>query len=283
MAFSRVGVWNNTISFWEDVQVKYPDYWRGYNNVGEHFVKEGNYEKAAGLFQQAIDNDEYAPPVPYIQLGTIQMNNLNDAEGAIKTFQRAADFPNKGDMMYRSARINLAQAHIKAKSPDEAVNALQGLERFFPNDALVMNVRGRAYAAKGSSDSALLYFNKAIELNNTDHTFYMQRGILYTDVLNQYENGIRDFRRVLELNPGYHDASLNIGVASYKSGNYQEAIKRYSEFIKVKPNNARTYMLRALAYGAAEDYDNALKDAGIAQSGGVRMDPNLLQSWQSKR
>lgn len=282
-AFSRVGVWNNTISFWEDVQLKYPSYWRGYNNVGEHFVKEGNYEKAAEYFQQAIDKDEYAPPIPFIQLGTIQMNNLNDAEGAIKTFQRAADFPNKGDMLYRSARINLAQAHIKAKSPDEAVKALQGLERFFPNDGLIMNVRGRAYAAKGSTDSALLYFNKAIELNNTDHTFYMQRGILFTDVLNQYENGIRDFRRVLELNPGYHDASLNIGVASYKSGDYQEAIKRYSEFIKVKPNNARTYMLRALAYGAAEDYDNALKDAGIAQSGGVRMDPNLLQSWQSKR
>jgi len=283
MSFSRVGVWNNTISFWEDVQEKYPNYWRGFNNVGEHYAKEGNYQKAAELFQQAIDNDEYAPPVPYIQLGTIQMNNLNDAQGAIETFQKAVDFPNKGDMLYRSARINLAQAYISAKVPEEAVKALNGLERYFPNDGLIMNVRGRAFAAGGNADSALICFNKAIQLNASNHTFFMQRGILYTDVLNQYENGIKDFRKVLELNPGHQDAALNIGVASYKSGNYPEAIKRYTEYIKSNPTAARTYMLRALAYGAAGEYDNALKDANVAQSGGIRMDPNLLRSWQSKR
>jgi len=56
----------------------------------------------------------------------------------------------------------------------------------------------------------------------------------------------------------------------YIKRDYDLAIADYTEVIRQRPNDAGTYLNRALAYSAKSDYDRAIADYEAA----LRIDPN---------
>lgn len=142
-------------------------------------------------------------------------------------------------------------------------------------------VRGVAYRGLRQFDRAVAAFGKAIALAPGASKAYLYRGIVYTDDLDLYDRGIQDFRRVLELDPGSTDAMVNIGVALYKAGRNQEAIRQYSEAIPRIPTDGRVVYLRGLAYRAAGDLSNAYADMVKARSLGAMVDQKLLDSLRT--
>ncbi|MDR2152972.1 MAG: tetratricopeptide repeat protein [Helicobacteraceae bacterium] len=68
------------------------------------------------------------------------------------------------------------------------------------------------------------------------------------------------------------------GVATYEQGNLQEAIKQYTQAIKIDPNSAQAYNNRGIAYGKLGDYGKAIADFTQA----IKIDPKYATAYNNR-
>jgi len=176
------------------------------------------------------------------------------------------------------------RAHDEALALSRAGRTAEALERL---DAAILDdpsydqlyvSRGVIHRRLQQFDEAVADFSRAIELAPRAWQTYLYRGIVYTDDLDAHDLGIRDFRTVIALNPDNTDAVMNMGVAHYKAGRYEEAIARYSDAIARTRDSTRITYLRGLAYLANGDAAGARTDMSTAQRSGYPVDRVILDS-----
>lgn len=80
---------------------------------------------------------------------------------------------------------------------------------------------------------------------------------------------IARYTEAIRLNPNNADAYRDRGLAYRANGFWNEAIADFAEAIRLNPNDTRAYIHRGLAYQVKEDYDKAIADYTRA----VRHDP----------
>ena len=83
--------------------------------------------------------------------------------------------------------------------------------------------KGIAHSVKGQHDQAILYYNKAIEINPGFANAYFSRGVSLAEGKGEYDEAISDYNRALEIDPGFAKAILARGVAYYYKGDYDKA------------------------------------------------------------
>lgn len=164
-----------------------------------------------------------------------------------------------------------------------------------PQNALARTFRGRAYASLKQYESALSDLSAAIHLDPSNwRAFYhracllrtlapekslqdfscslminetydnamsfLHRGILYTE-LKRYPEAVVDFEEALRLDHRLACAYVNIGLVFHQiTRNYTEAIRHFTNAIKVDPTYTRAYMCRADSYAEIGDHKEALHD-----------------------
>ena len=69
------------------------------------------------------------------------------------------------------------------------------------------------------------------------------RGVVY-DNLGEYQRGIKDFNKAIELKPQLAGVYNNRGRAYDKLGNYQQAINDFNKAIHLDPKDAMAYISR---------------------------------------
>ena len=143
----------------------------------------------------------------------------------------------------------------------EALNALNRLEKEYPSDSLLFNIRGACYAGLGKLDLAIKSYHKAIELKpDYSDAFYNLGNVLRQD--KKIEEAISSFNNALAIEPNYIAAQFNLGVSLQELGELDDAADEYEELLPKNPNNfeARTnlgYIYQNLEQfeDAAEQYD----------------------------
>jgi len=137
LTWGRCQVWKDSISLWSNVLKNYPKIPIAYNNLGEAYLRKGDYEKAISNYNQALRINPDYDKVYYFydNRGTAYLMK-GDYEKAIADYHRAL-------------RIN-------------------------PNDSNAYHNRGTAYLNKGDFEGAISDFNKALEINpgNAETYFY---------------------------------------------------------------------------------------------------------------
>ena len=146
------------------IQIEPNNAWH-YNDLGWAYTELKDYDKAISYRNKAIELDPNYPP-PYEGLGWIY-NCLGEHDKAIK-------FCNKA--------ISL--------SPDDWILSL------------TYNTRGEAYRLLKNYRQALDDYNKAIQINSGNASFYQNRGKCY-DALGDKEKARADFAKAKEL--GWED------------------------------------------------------------------------------
>ncbi|MBL4651974.1 MAG: tetratricopeptide repeat protein [Flavobacteriales bacterium] len=296
MTWQRTKVWENTFTFWSDVSEKYPNYWRGYNCIGQEYsqmaklaASEGNNELAQQHYQSALanlaaacENDKWAPPIPYMLRGAIYVDNLKDYDNAIKDFKKVISFPNPNDPTQIEARYNLGLAYIRKKEFQNAVQILNEAITRSPNNPRGHYFMGLALAGAKNYKQAEQAYGKALTINPSYVPALLNRGVLYTDQINIPAKGIADFNGVLLQQPNHRDALINIGICLYKLNKNNEAIQQYNRCIQLMPNNGRILYLRALVYAQATNFKNAFTDAQKATQLGVQVSPQQMNEWKTK-
>ncbi len=145
-------------------------------------------------------------------------------------------------------------------------------------NAIELINKGFQAASHGAWAVALENYSKAInsgELLGASLAYvYRIRGDLYYRT-GSYDNAIRDFNKVLQINPGDEAALNNRGSTWFAKKNYQKAIQDYSESLKINPENGQTYHNRSLIRLEQGNYELSIRDSSEA----IRINPGNYYAY----
>ncbi|XP_076834866.1 uncharacterized protein ttc6 isoform X2 [Brachyhypopomus gauderio] len=164
-----------------------------------------------------------------------------------------------------------------------------------PTNSRARTYRGRVFAKLGQFQDAIEDFSLAVHLNPRDWlAFYhrgcvlrkirpatalrdfsisvlindgpenvgafLHRGLLYSH-LQQWQQALADFEAVIHMDRTVTVAHINLGlIYMLKMGQNYDAIKMFSNALKVEPTYIRGYICRARAYHNVNNLEKGLKD-----------------------
>jgi tetratricopeptide (TPR) repeat protein len=82
----------------------------------------------------------------------------------------------------------------------------------------------------------------------------------------QYGLAIQQFQKALALNPDYAEAHRNLGRVYSVRGQFTKAATHYKKLTALDPHDIDSYVLTALAYAEADQYDDARAELETAKS-----------------
>ncbi len=282
ITFNRTKIWKDSFSFWGNVIEQHPDYWRAHNCIGEEYEKLGEKDKALASYNNAILNDQWAPPVPYMHLGALYIDHFKEYDKAIDIYKKVLTFPNKQDQSQVDGRHNLALAYYRKGDYQNAISTLNESISLLPNHPKGYFLPGLSYNGLNEIQKAIDDYSQAISLNTNYLECYLNRGVIYTDKTNQYDLGIADFENVLRIQPNHQDASINIGICFYKKGEFANALQSYDRALQIFPDVARIYYLKALIHSQKGDFKNAYENALKAKQMGMNVGDDVLNQWRNR-
>ena len=108
-------------------------------------------------------------------------------------------------------------------------------------------------------NKAKSYWDKAIAASPKVAEAYNNRGLAFYN-LKLYQDAIKDFSQSIRMKPGYAEAFNNRGNAYYELDQYEKARADFDESIKIKPKYSKAHMNRGLVYFQMQAIDQACND-----------------------
>ena len=250
------------------------------NNIGNNFNLMGEPEQALSYFNESIAiNNEYTLAYRNRALTQINLGNFDAAYVDIENL-RAID-PEAGH--YLNTVLDVLWLHGNALFEmgdfEQALDRFTTLEEFIGtldgvpvvSIANVYRELGRTHNAMGDSDTAILYFDEAIRLNQGDVSARRNRAITQVN-LGNFQAAYDDVSAMQGIAPqssDYLNTVLDVlwlhGNAFADAGQFDEALVRFEqleEFIGtldgVPPTSiANLYLEMGYAHGALGDVEQA--------------------------
>jgi tetratricopeptide (TPR) repeat protein len=211
------------------------------NSRGAVYLKQGNVEAAAGLFQEAI----------------------------------------QADPKYPAAQHNLGMAYYVQGDLEQAIEQFQRAMALDPSYASPHYALGRVYDDQGQTEEALSELGLAIELDPAMIEAYSEMGYIlnrqerYAEALTVLHEGLSNGR---EPNPPY--LQKNLGQTYLGLGDPESAVQHLElAAVCLSSNDSlflETHRLLAEAYEAQGDFEKALKE----WYGPLRDEPDALENIQ---
>ncbi|MUH01305.1 tetratricopeptide repeat protein [Scytonema sp. UIC 10036] len=200
---------------------------------------------------------------------------------------------------------------IQSTEPSANTNLLNEQLYLTEERAQALFYEGLTAAKAGNLSEAIIYYNKAIEINPTSHEYWFNRGLTlfylkyFTEALasydraialkpdfykcwyyrggilgetGQYEDAIASFDKAIEIKLDYPEAWSSRGAALLKLGYQTEAVASFDQALVLQPEDQENWYYRgiALAYGerrndAIASYDRALE-----------IQPDFYEAWYNR-
>lgn len=113
-------------------------------------------------------------------------------------------------------RYNRAIANANLKNYFDALIDFQILFETVPSPNYAFQT-GNMYEQLDSMQLALVFYDRAIALDQESFLYFFKRGTVQLKLMN-YQAALQDFNASIELNPEYDNAWHNRGIAQYKLG-----------------------------------------------------------------
>ncbi len=133
---------------------------------------------------------------------------------------------------------------------------------------------GSIHLEQGDAETALSYFNRAIELNSNAADVLTNRGTVYFE-LKQYQQALQDYDRALQINPAIVEVYNNRGLLYAERQHYEQALAEYNQALVYDPTVAAIYFNRGLVRSHLQQYEGALQDYTEA----LTRDPNYAKAY----
>jgi len=160
---------------------------------------------------------------------------------------------------FKVPRLNNRSIYLKNLSK------IQTLGCFFNN-------LGNSYSDVGDIDSALIAFERAVEINPTLSESRANLGNIYLKK-GQVAQAINEYKAALDINPNDAKTHNNLGNAYTQRGSLSYAVSEYTRAIGLDPNFIDGYKNLALVYSKQERYGRAIAELkktivlGLADAG----------------
>ena len=94
----------------------------------------------------------------------------------------------------------------------------------------------------------------------------------------EYEEAIKHYTEAIKLKPDFAEAYNNRGNAYYEKEEFDNAISDYNTAIKLNPDLAEVYKSRGTAYALKGEFDNAIRDYTEA----IRLNPDYASAYNNR-
>ncbi|HNY50474.1 MAG TPA: tetratricopeptide repeat protein [Smithella sp.] len=124
---------------------------------------------------------------------------------------------------------------------------------------------------------AIEYLNNASKLQPENAEIYYNRGVAY-DNLGQYQPAIKDYSQAIRLKPDYAEAFYNRGTIYNELAQYEQAISDFNQAIDLQPTDAEAYHNRGFAYDKLSQFEQAIENYNQA----IRLKPDYASAYHNR-
>lgn len=144
-----------------------------YAAAGEYYMREGEYDKALGFYEQA---EKYFPADEkiYVSIGSIY-EKQGDFESAAKIYEEGISHCGEREILLKQ----LAGAYFNFHRFDNCEKTLKRAMELFPEAYECYDMLGNIYALKNDYTTALKCFTMAVLIKNDFGQAYFHRAVLY--------------------------------------------------------------------------------------------------------
>ncbi|MGB7132550.1 MAG: tetratricopeptide repeat protein, partial [Candidatus Sulfotelmatobacter sp.] len=154
---------------------------------------------------------------------------------------------------------------------EDALALINKYEPILPDDKDLPLVAGNIHAHDGKTEEALGEYTRALQLDPTMATGFVDRGFVLND-LKQPVKAVHDFQDAIKLQPGYGQAHLGLAFADLQLHRPRSAMVQLSTSQKLLGKSHIWRLARAEAFRQEQDYARAEPEYRIA----LQEDPNDL-------
>jgi len=235
LSYQREKDYDRAIVTYSKFLAVYPDDYDGLYNLGLTYYQKENYEKAIEFFEKCvlIKNDEDG-----IKSLVICYLNQDEPQKAVDFSQQIFELPNVGtDLYYSIAKVveNKNSFNKDFKYIDMAIGMYQKIVEKDPkyfNAYLSISI---CYAKKGEWEQSVEYCKKAIEANPKSYEANNQMGLVFY-CREEVKEAVKYYEQALNLKPdGDFKIYSNLGYAYEKIGQYDKAVKIFSQLVSKFP------------------------------------------------
>lgn len=251
--FNRVPIWEDDISFFSDIILKYPGSETAYTNRGAIRKEKRELKGALADFNKALEirNNDYKA---WSNRGAVYID-LGDFSSALADYQQAIKL--KPDHPQILADYGFAQMQTgDLNGAFESFNKTLELKSFNPE---VYVNRGTLRYRAGDYAGAIEDYNKASNQNPEYVNAYFNRGLARL-MTNDLQGAIDDFLSAIKLDPSHEQAWSNMGVAWSRLNDFNKAMECYDKAIGLQPDYFEARLNRGIDKYYAGDFGGSLVD-----------------------
>ena len=168
--------------------------------------------------------------------------------------------------------LNTAAVHFEMKNYTECISTCNkaidvGRENRadYKLIAKALARMGNAYDKSGDLKNAKMAYEKALTEHRTPD---------YRSRLSDVEVALKKSEEEAYVNPEMAEEEKQKGNELFKSGDFSNAVKKYTEAIRRNPKDAKLYSNRAACYTKLMSFDLALKDCDKC----IELEPNFVKA-----
>ena len=206
-----------------------PEYIPGILEAAKSLEGLGDHQKALRAYEKALQLDPEHREAHYRR--GLLLHKLGRNREALEEFDKVLELRPR----FKEALQAKGMAHDALGEYDKAAVSLKG--SIGVEDEVVYNDKGVALSRLGQNGKAVLYYQKALELNPEFGTAWFNIGKAYYR-LGDPKSALAAFQRAVELKPDHKSAWNNLGVAYRRQGRYKEACHSYRKAIALDPEYA---------------------------------------------
>ena len=135
-------------------------------------------------------------------------------------------------------------------------SGLKFLKKHPKNYQLIYSI-GLSYLNLQNYTEAEKYFDKLLYVHKKPEIFYIQANIYKQ--LKKYDSAINYFEKAIQLNPNFSEAYNNLGNTKKRVGKINEAITCFEKAIQLKENNIQAYLNLANIYKENKYFKELIK------------------------
>lgn len=244
---------------------------------------------ASGLLWQAPAAQAMVPYVFLPQTSELQEAGLGIAQAAARLLRlgQAEDAARLAELTVRllpsdpRGWILLAEARLRSGEADLALAALSRAKQLDPANAGIWFAEGALALRKNKPAEAVPLLRRGLQLDSRNAGAYFDLGNAQL-LLQQPGEAMQSYERAAKLRPNFWEAINNQGLLLYEAGRIDEALQRWRQVLRIKPDVAETSLALAATLngrGPAEQQE-ALRLTQMA----LAEEPNyVLDSYQKEQ
>ncbi|MEM7162119.1 MAG: tetratricopeptide repeat protein [Bacteroidota bacterium] len=139
---------------------------------------------------------------------------------------------------------------------------------------------GQSLNGQGQYNNALVFFDKAIELDSLDLKSFIDRGLCFAYAKNHLK-AKKDFNHVLsiqQIGPQAEGAYYWLGRLAFANGDMKVAIDNFSQLLSQAPQDAEAYFLRGTAYSNLFEHNEAIANFDLA----IEYKPDYMEALANR-